>query len=86
MARFVIIEGAVLHRGAPMPVESYHISDWGVNARLFLYCGTLTEQDLAAQVCLMMRGEPTSLLGALRATTCNMRLDEAERLGVPHRL
>ena len=86
MARFVIIEGAVLHNGAPMPAESYHISDWVVNARLFLYCGAFTEQDFAAHVCLMMRGEPTPLLGALRAATCNMRLDEAERLGVPHRL
>ena len=57
LARFVIIEGAVLHNGAPMPAESYHISDWVVNARLFLYCGAFTEQDFAAHVCLMMRGE-----------------------------
>ena len=86
MARFVFIEGAVLHNGAPMPVESYHISDWGVNVRLFLCCGAFADEDFATHVCVMMRGEPTSLLGALRAATCNMRLDEAERLGVPHRL
>ena len=86
MAWFAIIQDAVLHIGAPTPVESYHISDWGGNVRMCLYCGVFTDEDFATHACVMMRGEPTSLLGALHAAACNMRVDEAERLGVPHRL
>ena len=84
MAWFATVHQSVLYKGPPtMPIESYTIHDCTTNVRLFLYCGTFTDADFAAHVCVLMRGEPSSLPGALRAAAGNMRLDEAEGLGIP---
>ena len=86
MAWFATVHQSVLYKGPPtMPIESYTIHDWTTNVRLFLYCGTFTDADFAAHVCVLMRGEPSTLPGALRAAASNMRLDEADGVGDPPR-
>ena len=84
MAWYATVHESVLYEGpSAMPVETYTIQDWTLNVRLFFYCGTFTDEDFIAHVCVLMRGEVSSLPGVLRAAACNMRLDEAEALGVP---
>ena len=84
MAWFATVHQSVLYKGPPtMPVESYTIHDCTTNVRLFLYCGTITDEDFAAHVCVLMRGELSTLPGALRAAASNMRLEEADGLGIP---
>ena len=82
MAWYATVHESVLYEGpSAMPVETYTIQDWTLNVRLFFYCGTFTDEDFIAHVCVLMRGEVSSLPGVLRAAACNMRLDEAEALG-----
>ena len=79
MAYFATVHEGVLCEG--QPTESYRTSDWTVNVRLMVYCGTFSDEHFASHVCAMMRGGVSNLPGAHRAIACNMRIDEAEALG-----
>ena len=80
MAYFATVHEGVLCEG--QPTESYRTSDWTVNVRLMVYCGTFSDEHFASHVCALMRGGVSNLPGAHRAIACNMRLDEAEALGM----
>ena len=80
MAYFATVHEGVLCEG--QPTESYRTSDWTVNVRLMVYCGTFSDEHFASHVCALMRGGVSNLPGAHRAIACNMRLDEADALGL----
>ena len=80
MAYFATVHEGVLCEG--QPTESYRTSDWTVNVRLMVYCGTFSDEHFASHVCALMRGGASNLPSAHRAIACNMRLDEADALGL----
>ena len=83
-AWFATVHESVLYSGpTSAPVESYSIDDWSLNVRHFFYCGFFTDEEFASHVCALMQGKLSNLPGAHRAAVGNMKLEEAEALGVP---
>ena len=82
MGWFTTVHKSTLYQGPKdAPFYTYRESEDAQNIRVLFWAGTFTDADFAYHVCRLMRGDASSLPGALRGNGGSMTLEEAEAPG-----